>query len=50
MKKTTGKKVYGVAAIDQKEYGKAAGEKVPVAVSQQSMTERASDPLDELFE
>lgn len=26
MKKTTGKKVYGVAAIDQKEYVKAAGE------------------------
>ncbi len=30
--------------------GVAMREKVPVGVSQQPMAERASDPLDELFE
>ncbi len=29
--------------------GKAAGEKAPIVVPHQPMTERASDPLDELF-
>ncbi len=30
--------------------GKAVGERVPVVASAKPMTERASDPLDELFE
>ncbi len=30
--------------------GKAAGENAPIAASAKPMAERASDPLDELFE